>query len=310
MLVWQRTEATLVKWFRMYHDALHDPKVQQLPAEQFRVWFNLLCMASANPRRGYLPPVKDIAYTLRLSMVRASACVTALVEAGLLDRDEAGNLRPHNWDARQFKTDDVNERSRKSRGKKADPTPDPPPDAPLPATLQKEDLQRSPASDRNVAEDVACNGISSARADSDSDSDSETESDSASNDAEPGGGRKPNYLFISEEHRATIEHARRRRGDDFAFEVSDRGREIEFDAEGRWDYYRYGIDQSVHCRTPINEAHKWIMGVVRKCKKLGGIPKTSMALEPMPATVKLNPSRISRTIAAFDDPPRDTKERA
>mgnify|MGYP000848957835 CR=1 FL=1 len=33
-------------WFRMYHEARTDAKLRSLPDDEFRVWFNLLCMAA------------------------------------------------------------------------------------------------------------------------------------------------------------------------------------------------------------------------------------------------------------------------
>ena len=33
-----------MNWFRFYHGALHDPKVQSLRPELFKFWVNLLCL--------------------------------------------------------------------------------------------------------------------------------------------------------------------------------------------------------------------------------------------------------------------------
>ena len=33
-------------WFRMYSEARVDAKLRSLSADEFRVWFNLLCLAS------------------------------------------------------------------------------------------------------------------------------------------------------------------------------------------------------------------------------------------------------------------------
>ena len=32
-------------WLRLYTEALHDPKVQRLPAKTFKGWINLLMLA-------------------------------------------------------------------------------------------------------------------------------------------------------------------------------------------------------------------------------------------------------------------------
>src|SRR5690606_31186497 len=100
------------QWFRMYNEVLDDPKVQKLPAEMFKAWVNLLCLASRNS--GELPPIADIAFALRLSQSKAETAVNKLVAAGLIERAETG-LRPHNWQGRQFKSDVSTERVKRFR---------------------------------------------------------------------------------------------------------------------------------------------------------------------------------------------------
>lgn len=108
------------RWFRLYEDMVHDPKVQRLPAEMFKGLVNLWCIASANG--GCLPPVGDIAFTLRLSESKASAMLNYLAEAGFIDEDATG-LKPHNWDARQFKSDVSTERVKRHRNAKRNVSP-------------------------------------------------------------------------------------------------------------------------------------------------------------------------------------------
>lgn len=100
------------QWFRMYNEVLDDPKVQKLPAEMFKAWVNLLCLASRNS--GELPPIADIAFALRLSQSKAETAVNKLVAAGLIERTETG-FRPHNWQGRQFKSDVSTERVKRFR---------------------------------------------------------------------------------------------------------------------------------------------------------------------------------------------------
>jgi len=99
-------------WFRFYNEAVEDPKVQRLPAELFKAWVNLLCLASKNG--GVLPCVGDIAYRLRMTDAKAADAVQKLVEAGLLD-DVDGSIAPHNWNARQFKSDVSTDRVKRFR---------------------------------------------------------------------------------------------------------------------------------------------------------------------------------------------------
>lgn len=41
-----------MNWFRLYHEARNDAKLRTLSDAQFRVWFNLLCLASEQRERG------------------------------------------------------------------------------------------------------------------------------------------------------------------------------------------------------------------------------------------------------------------
>lgn len=104
----------MTRWFRMYSDVLDDPKVQKLPPDLFKAWVNLLCLASRND--GVLPGMEDIAFALRMSQDSARDIVVTLVGHGLID--DCDGLSPHNWHARQFKSDtpeDARERKRKQR---------------------------------------------------------------------------------------------------------------------------------------------------------------------------------------------------
>ena len=90
------------RWWRAYDEAVDDPKLQKLPGELFKAWFNLCCITSQNG--GVLPPIEDVAFKLRTSVSKAKSIVDRLVELELIDETD-GNFAPHNWDARQFKSD-------------------------------------------------------------------------------------------------------------------------------------------------------------------------------------------------------------
>lgn len=108
------------RWFRVYDDLVDDPKVQRLSSDHFRALINLWCLASQNS--GYLPPLPDIAFKLRLSEDRAAKVLSSLEAAGLLATDETG-IGPHNWSARQFKSDVSNERVKRHRERQRNVTP-------------------------------------------------------------------------------------------------------------------------------------------------------------------------------------------
>lgn len=107
----------------MYADVLDDPKVQKLPPTTFKVWVNLLCLASRND--GVLPAVEDIAFALRMDENVTRDMIRDMVDRGLLD--DADGLMPHNWNERQFKSDKdktatERKRAQREREKKADVT--------------------------------------------------------------------------------------------------------------------------------------------------------------------------------------------
>jgi hypothetical protein len=103
-----------MQWFRFYESALDDPKVQRLPAELFRAWVNLLCLASRN--EGELPAPDVCAFALRVTEEAFHETVSALHDAGLLDKKD-DIYSPHNWKKRQFMSDNSTARVRKYRQK-------------------------------------------------------------------------------------------------------------------------------------------------------------------------------------------------
>jgi len=90
------------RWFRFYDDAINDPKILRLSDANFRAWVTLLCLASKND--GLLPSTNDIALVLRLKPAKVAEWLAMLTASGLLDNDN-GLFSPHNWNARQFKSD-------------------------------------------------------------------------------------------------------------------------------------------------------------------------------------------------------------
>jgi len=104
-----------LQWFRFYADALNDPKVQRLSGPTFKNWVNCLCLAAKGG--GILPAMPDIAFALRLNEPDAMNAITELQAAGLLDQTGAG-LMPHNWAARQYRSDSSAARTRKYRERK------------------------------------------------------------------------------------------------------------------------------------------------------------------------------------------------
>ena len=100
------------RWFRFYDDAINDPKILRLSDANFRAWVTLLCLASKND--GVLPSTNDIALVLRMKPNKVAEWLAMLTAAGLVDNDK-GSFCPHNWNARQFKSDVSTERVKRFR---------------------------------------------------------------------------------------------------------------------------------------------------------------------------------------------------
>jgi hypothetical protein len=108
------------RWFRVYDDLVDDEKVQMLSGDLVKALLNLWCLASKNG--GVLPPMKAMAFKLRMKPPQVAAVITELCEAGLIDRVD-DLFQPHNWDKRQYKSDTdatAAERSRRYRAKHRD----------------------------------------------------------------------------------------------------------------------------------------------------------------------------------------------
>jgi hypothetical protein len=112
-------------WFRFYNDAVIDPKVQRLSGDMFKMWVNILCLAS---KFGGALPKDDLQYSLRLSETEAQQTIAFFIERNLLD-DLGDIVTPHNWDGRQYKSDQTDptnaERQKRYRnGKRNAPVTD------------------------------------------------------------------------------------------------------------------------------------------------------------------------------------------
>ena len=103
------------RWFRFYADAMRNPKVGRLSDYQFRVWVELLAVASEND--GKIPPMDDLRFLLKRPLNHLRLAVDMLLSLNLLDADN-GSYAPHNWSKFQYKSDTSNERVAKYRAKR------------------------------------------------------------------------------------------------------------------------------------------------------------------------------------------------
>ena len=105
-------------WFRMYNDTVNNPKAQSLSGDDFKLWINLLCIASQNG--GFLPPISETAFRLRASVTVTEAVLQTLVTGNLftVTKNQHQELYyPKNWEERQYKSDSSKERTRRWRDK-------------------------------------------------------------------------------------------------------------------------------------------------------------------------------------------------
>lgn len=113
----------MTHWWRSYDGAVDHPKLLLLSDRLFRIWFNVMCINSAN--EGRLPKLEVVAVKLRTSSAKAYRALGELCDAGLLDK--AGDYYGvHNWDDRQFKSDVSTERVKRFRNAKRNVSETPP----------------------------------------------------------------------------------------------------------------------------------------------------------------------------------------
>lgn len=107
-------------WFRFYHGAYKDPKVRNLRADLHKFWVHVLCVASESKPRGFIESEESLRLTLGLPAAQVRRWVGELCALGLVDRGEGETFSPHNWEARQKRSDDAAKRKSKQREKTCD----------------------------------------------------------------------------------------------------------------------------------------------------------------------------------------------
>jgi predicted transcriptional regulator len=149
------------RWFRMYDELLDDPKVQKLPAEDFRGWVNLLCLASKN--EGRLPSITDIAFALRVTEDAVSTLLERLRSGGLIARRSGGTNgaydAPYKWEERQYKSDTSTQRVKRFRQRSKTVTETPS----EPDTESEEEKKKRRSTEEPRATDELPPGITDAR---------------------------------------------------------------------------------------------------------------------------------------------------
>ena len=102
------------RWFRLYADAMRNPKVARLSDKEFRLWVRLLAVASEND--GAIPVLDDLKHVLSMRLDHLSTGIERLISGGLIDRLEQG-YAPHGWAKFQYKSDTSTDRVQRHRAK-------------------------------------------------------------------------------------------------------------------------------------------------------------------------------------------------
>ena len=276
-----------MKWFRLYTEVLDDEKVQTLPLESRWGWVMLLCLAAENPERGLVPPLKRVAFKLRISEAKAAKLLRQLTDAGLLDQT-ANGLTPHNWDERQYASDDVTERVRKHREKRnvtrvkrfTDVTPN--------VSLSARD--RLQITDSEVV--VVDAGVR------------ELDNDRPTEDAPPIESTPKGFPVRSEGHRRAIDAARDLFGDQLAEAVADQGQAIEYaiwQGDGpRWDCYVAAVENAKRSTKPIANVLTWALAAAKRYA-VDGIPPPPVAFTGTPPPARASPATRPPSRILTDD---------
>ncbi len=206
-----------MNWFRFYHGALHDPKVQALRPELFKFWVNLLCLVSQQPDRGIIPSDEEIAFIMRVRGDRVTRFMSELQAYELVDMSVSNVRVPHNWSVRQPLSDD--------------------------AAARKKDWRERTYS-KNGNYDVTGHVPARAREEQEQEADPETALASGPPARPPPAGR-------SGDHESCITEARALFGDAVASDVAAKGRDIEREMEGQFECYRMALRKiAAELRTP------------------------------------------------------------
>ncbi|TXH10351.1 MAG: hypothetical protein E6R03_15565 [Hyphomicrobiaceae bacterium] len=132
------------RWFRFYSDAVRNPKVARLTDKEFRLWVELLAVASEND--GLIPGLDDLKHMLRRRLDHLSTGVERLISVGLIDALATG-YAPHNWDKFQYKSDVSTTRVQKHRAKRN--VSETPPD-----TETEDSVEGKPSTDAEASKSV------------------------------------------------------------------------------------------------------------------------------------------------------------
>jgi hypothetical protein len=164
-------------WVKLYIEILDDPKMGRLAHHHWRRVIELILLAGRTGNDGALPPVEEMAWTLRLSPDRMLEDLHSLAEVGVVHEAQPGTWIVTNFARRQSPVP-LEERVRMSKLRKAAVT------------------KRYQSGNVDAAADSTSTSASESDSDSDSVSDSGSVSDSASESGSDSGTQPENSLRL------------------------------------------------------------------------------------------------------------------
>lgn len=88
-------------WLKLYHEMLDDPKVARLPDSSYRRFIECILLAGELDEAGYLPPVMDMAWRLRLDEATLTQDLARLASSELLEIKPDGRWFVTSFEKRQ-----------------------------------------------------------------------------------------------------------------------------------------------------------------------------------------------------------------
>ena len=107
-------------WIKLYHEMLDDPKVGRLSDSMYRRFVECLLLAGELDEDGFLPPVEDMAWRLRMQEEAVKRDMSGLALAGLLElkaHEDGDRWYVSKFEERQ-RASDAAERMREYRKRK------------------------------------------------------------------------------------------------------------------------------------------------------------------------------------------------
>jgi hypothetical protein len=82
-------------WIKLYHEILHDPKMERLTDHQYRRCIELFLQAGESDMGGLLPPVNDMAWTFRTTEEAMLVDLVELSKVGIVNQNNGRWIVTH-----------------------------------------------------------------------------------------------------------------------------------------------------------------------------------------------------------------------